>query len=172
MTDQESELQRPDLGIETVEQSSTFRLPADAMPWLGNEPIDLHTVAVKIDNFERPIRFGSVIGESNSIRKLATMVPEQQSRSAEQGMFKGLVSLLSNQPSPNIDRVVEVDSTLPIFKTTKSGKDVARLFFALTSDHDGTPVVVKVGIAQHKKQQELYGVLGHNTSHRRKKKRD
>ncbi len=163
-------LQRPDLGIETVTPSGDLTVTNGEFPWLTDESLEIPTVSVKLQGVEQAFRYGSLIGGNSSVAKLAAEVPDEQSHSAEAGLFKALPALLGNMPAPNIESAVSyVDSVWPVLKVAKRGRDAARLYFSIITKEGQDPVVLRLGIAQHKKQQALQGTLSQTKGNKRRK---
>ncbi len=154
-----TELQRPDLGIETVDQGPRIIAEVDTFPWIG-ENTEVQTALVTLEDGTQ-LNYGSIIGANNTLAKLADGVSEQSSINAEQGLFKALPKILVGEQHPNIDRVSDPLSTVPLFKVSKVGRDAPRLFFAvLPSKEEGdAPTVLRVGIAGHKKQGALANIV-------------
>jgi hypothetical protein len=161
------QLQRPELGIETIaETTHSVAVTQEHYPWLTTESLDVPLVRVKLAELETEFLYGSMVSGNHSVAKLASEVPPQQSASADQAMFKGLTMLLQKGTAPNLESVAYVDSKSPLYKTTKRGHDVARLFFTVINGE--TPVVLRVGIASHKKQEALTGILNRSAKRRKK----
>lgn len=172
MTEQEipKTLQRPDLGVETIAQADAIQVSKEQFPWISDDVTEVPTVHVLLEDGDTSFRYGSLVGGNHAIEKLADDVPPQQSKNAEQGMFKALASLLNGRSAPSVDRMTQyVSGDMPVYKTAKKGADVARLYFAITSDENGQPVVFKLGVAQHKKQDSLLAILKNKPGDKRKK---
>lgn len=172
MTEQEipKTLQRPDLGVETITQADAITVTKEQFPWISENATEVPTVSVLLEDGETSFRYGSLVGGSHALEKLADDVPPQQSKNAEQGMFKALSALLNGQQAPSVDRMTQyVAGDMPVYKTAKKGADVARLYFAITTDEEGQPVVFKLGVAQHKKQDSLLALLKNKPGEKRKK---
>ncbi len=155
-----TELQRPDLGIETVTAGPSVVASREAFPWIKEEKFEVSTSKVKLAEGEE-FNYGSLIGANNTLSKLANGVDLQSSVNAEQGLFKAIASVLRGDQHPNIDHVPDELSATPIFKVSKSGRDAPRLFFTvLPSDKEGElPTVLRLAIAGHKKQGEAAAVI-------------
>ncbi len=172
MTEQETLkiLQRPDLGVEAIAQAEPITVSREHFPWLSSEQMDVPTVHVKLEDGTTQFRYGSLVGCNPGTEKLAAEVPPQQSKNAEQGMFKALAALLNGQHATSVDSMSQyVAGDIPVFKTAKKGADVSRLYFAVTSDTDGQPLVFKLGVAKHKKQDSLLAILKGTPGEKRKK---
>lgn len=153
------QLQRPDLGIETVEPGPVFVAEADKYPWIS-ESREVPTSLITLEDGTQ-INYGSLIGANKTVSKIADTVSEQMSVSAEQGLFKAMGSVLKGEQHPNIDHVPDALTTEPMFKVSKSGRDAPRLFFIVSQgEKEGdVPTVLRVGIAPHKKQGELAAIV-------------
>lgn len=160
------EPQRPDINVETIKQAVPAKISQNQLPWITSSELEIPLVRV-LTTDGVAFRYGSAVKGNGSIERLADKVEVPKSVSAEQVMFKSLPMLFEGRMAPNIDRDTNTDAAWPIFKVSKKGADAPRLFFTWFSDEQG-PVVVKLAIAQHKKQQELIGIL-RNTSNRRKR---
>ncbi len=150
------EPQRPDLGIETVSPSGLIRIPESTLPW-AHEDYEVSTAFITLED-GTTVEYGSAVSANNSLVNIAGKVPPEKSRQAEAGLFKALPSFLNNQNHPNIDTVAMTESDQPVYKVAKRGNDVARLAF-IRLENRGTPVIIKVGIARHKDQQRMMGIL-------------
>lgn len=153
---EQQEAQRPDLGIERIKQGEGVIITSEQLSWL-TESVDVATVRVTLET-GHSFLYGSVVSANNTLRKLASDVPPEKSRQAEIGLFKALPNLLENGSSPNIDTVMFGDADVPLLKVAKRGSDVARLAFAMIPTENGV-AVVKVGIANHKDQSRMNGVI-------------
>jgi hypothetical protein len=162
------QLQRPDLGIETVSHADPILVSDEQFPWLNSSVMEVPTVSVKLSGLDTTFRYGSIVDGNGSVEKIARDVPSQASSNAEMGMFKGLEMVLKRQMAPNLEFVVGLDTGLPVYKTTKRGPDAARLYVAMLKDDSGEPVVLKLAIAQHKKQEQLYSLLRSGSTRRKK----
>lgn len=160
---QPEQLQLPQHGIESIDNSSRkLLLPESSLPWVS-EIKPLHVAEITLETGDS-VGYCSAISLHNGITKIARKVPDQQSTSAEAGLFKSLPVLLadSNNLPPNIDTVPSytgVESDGMIYKVAKQGRNAARLYFMITNDRKGAPVVVKLGIASHDKQVELQSLF-------------
>lgn len=164
-----TEQQRPDLGIEAVSPAAPVAVTDEQYPWLSEARIDVPTVEIRLANSGSTLRYGSAVGGNNALARIADDVPSQHSASAERSMFKGLSMLLQGQRTSTVEYVPYTGSVVPVYKTTNKGADAPRLFFSISTDDSGNPVVIKLGIATHKKQQQLLGVLKGDSGKRRKK---
>ncbi len=156
----EQSLQRPDLGVESVNPTDqNVQLSKEEFPWLAEDQVELHTVKVRLEDGTE-FRYASAVSAHDGIADLAADVPHDRSLSAERGMFKGVAAILQGQTPSSIDTVVRkaVDITPQLYKTAKRGNDVARLFFTVMEDEAG-PFVVKLGVASHKKQHKLMAIM-------------
>lgn len=158
-TQKAPQLQRPDLGIETVEPGPIFVAEADRFPWISDDK-EVPTSRIALADGTQ-INYGSLIGANNTIAKIADSVPENMSISAEQGLFKAMSLVLNGEQHPNIDHVADARSAEPMFKVSKSGRDAPRLFFTVSRSEkkDDVPTVLRIGIAPHKKQGELAAIV-------------
>lgn len=161
--------QRPDLGIELVTPAEPLSVSRKMFPWISEQELEISTVGVKLEGVEQPFRYGSLVGASNGVEKIARDVPPQNSDNAEQGMFKALNMMLRGETVPTVEIVPDLAEGVTVFKTTKHGRDVARLFFTLFKDENGEPVVLRLGIAPHKKQEAMVNVMRQNKNNRQKK---
>lgn len=158
-TQKAPQLQRPDLGIETVEPGPIFVAEVDRFPWISeNKEVPTSRITL-VDGTQ--INYGSLIGANKSLAKIADSVPENMSISAEQGLFKAMGSVLNGDQHPNIDHVADPLTAEPMFKVSKSGRDAPRLFFIISRGErkDDVPTVLRIGIAPHKKQGELAAIV-------------
>lgn len=155
----ETELQRPDLGIESVTSGEPILASTEDFPWVAQEGM-VDTAHVTLEDGTE-FQYGSLIGLSSSLAKIASDVPEQASINAEQGLFKSLPTILQNGFHPNIDSVPDALSSTPMFKVAKSGRDAPRLFFTIVppETEGGLQTVLRVGIASHKKQGSLASLV-------------
>ena len=152
---EETQLERPDLGIESVRPGEPIKITESQMPWL-HENVETPTVAITLESGQQ-VQYASVVGGNSTLRKLADHVPPAKSASAEAGLFKALPAWLSGT-HPNIDFVPFVAGTENLYKVSKNGKDVARLVFAKI-ENEGIVTIVKVGISSHKEQQRMLSIL-------------
>lgn len=159
--------QRPDINVAKVEQGEQVGITSDMLPWLTDADIELHTVRVTtLDGLT--FNYGSVVKGNHSIEHIASQVTAKDSEHSEEAMFKSLPYIFDGKMPPNIDRVHGVDAAWPIFKVAKKGPDAPRLFFAWFRGESGEPVVLKLAIAKHKKQDETYAVMQGRGSHRKR----
>lgn len=156
ITEQEVELQRPDLGIETVEAADPINVPESTLTWVKGGA-ELQAVKVTLETGQSFL-YASAIGQHNTLRKLADRVPDSRQNDAEAGLFKALPQILNHESTPNIDTVAFAESDSTILKTVKNGKNVARLAFTVT-EIDGKVCVIKVGLANHDKQNQMANVM-------------
>jgi hypothetical protein len=170
-TDTQPTLQRPDLGIESVKSAASWHVKGEDYPWITQAMVEVPTVLVRLQGLEVPFRYGSLVSANHSVEKIADDVPLKHSINGEQGMFKALPNLLTQQNTPTLESIQIPNSKTTILKTTKQGPDVARFFFTVGKDENGLPVVLKIGIAPHKKQEELINVLRKVHNAGRKKNR-
>lgn len=163
--------QRPDLGIMEVRgPCSEITLSRDDFPWLSDPESNLPLTEMSLVDTNRVIRYGSAVSGNKTLAKLASRVTQQSSINAERSMFKALPAIFENQTAPNVNSVTTAQGTANIFKTTKIGNNVPRIFFTILESASDKPIVVKIGVATHAKQQQVYGIL--TGSDLRRKKRD
>ncbi len=159
-------MQLPKYGIENINNSSQqVSLSEGAFPWVDG-PVELSAARVNLEGGET-VLYASAVGLNSSVEKLARKVPDEQSQNAEQGLFKGLSTYLAGGSPANFDTVAGVDIDGEVFKVSKSGRNAARLYFAVIRTGE-EPLVVKLGIANHDQQIALQGIIG-NVRRRQKK---
>ena len=168
---QETEKQIPNLGIESIKNDQELiQLPDGTLPWIDGE-IDIPTASIELESGDS-IRYGSAVGLHSGIEKLAKKVSPEQSQSAELGLFKSIPAILEGSSlPPNIDRVpsyVGLDTSIPIFKVAKQGRNAARLYFTIIQDDNSGPHVLKLGISPHDKQIALQNIMNGKKGSRQK----
>lgn len=162
--------QRPDLEIQEVRgPTSSIAVTHEDFPWISQE-VDLPLTEIVLVDKARVIRYGSAVSENRTLKKLASKVSEQGSINAERSMFKALPAILSNATAPNVNAVTNAQGEANILKTTKIGNNIPRIFFTMLEPASDKPVVVKLAIANHKHQQQAYGIF--TGSNLRRKKND
>jgi hypothetical protein len=154
---QKIELQRPDLGIETVQPGPNFGASTEDYPWISAD-MEVPTALITMEDGTQ-FNYGSLVGGNGALVKLAEKVPDKMSESAEQGLFKSVSRLLVGEQHPNVDHVPDQLSREPMFKVGKSGRDAPRLFFTIVKEADKLPTVLRIGIVSHKKQGELASIV-------------
>ncbi len=171
MTEQNTQIettpQRPDLNVEAIEPGKSILLTPEQLPWITKNEIVVPTVLVHTTE-GLTFRYGSTVGAHSSVERLAHQVQPPQSISAERTMFKSLPFLFKGKKPPHIDHVSDINAAWPVSKVAKVGADAPRLFFTWFNDDKNQPVVLKLAIAGHKKQDELLGVLRHTSVRRHK----
>jgi hypothetical protein len=160
-------VQRPEVNIASVEMGDVYSVDRANYPWISGSA-DVPTVKVKmVDGTE--FRYGSIIGLSNGVEKIASEVPEAASNEAEDRLFAALPFVLQGQAHPAVDKVMNQYDTTDLLKVGRRGPDAARLIFDVHRDSDGQPVVMRVGISRHKDQMRLMGIISKNNPQRRRK---
>ncbi len=161
--------QRPDLAIEeVVGPAKQYELSHETFPWIDKEGITLPLIEIVLADCRRSVHYGSAVSGNATLTRIADKVSEQNSIAAEQSMFRGLPAILENRTAPNINAVTTVAAEAPVFKTTKRGNNVPRIFFTVLEADSSRPIVVKLAVADHKKQQQVYGVMGQGAARRKK----
>jgi hypothetical protein len=164
---QVARVQRPDVNIATVEASQSFPVEQANYPWLSSSA-EVPTVMVKmVDGTE--FRYGSLIGLSHGVEKIASEVPDAASKEAEERLFAALPFVLGGKSHPAVDSIINQYDTTNLLKVGRRGPDAARLVFDVHRDQQGTPVVMRVGISRHKDQMRLMGIITRNNPQRRRK---
>ena len=173
--EKEVRIEDPKKGIESVGATDRrYILDPEAFPWLrlpSNVDVPVVTVSfVEHDNDRlNQIYYGSSIGHHSGLVAMADAVPDEQSVSAERCMFKALPHIINKLDHPNIDKVPGSTSSLTVFKTSKLGRDVARLVFAVDYETP-CPTVIRVGLSNHKQQQRMLGVITRSKQSRRRRR--
>lgn len=165
--EQQTSLQRPDLGVELVIPADPIEISQKQLPWMTGEILSIPTVLVHCEDGTE-FRFGSAVKANHTVEKLADKVSVDHSQSVERGLFKALPAWIKGQDAPNIDHVA-VGSELKVNKVAKRGKDAPRLYFARVDDKEtGVPTILKLAIVMHNDQSKLMGVLTGNKGQRQK----
>lgn len=163
--------QRPDLAVEeVVGPARKYELSYEAFSWIDKGGITLPLIEVVLVDCKRSVHYGSAVSGNATLARIADKVSERNSIACEQSMFRALPAILENRTAPSINAVNSIAADAPVFKTTKRGKNVPRIFFTVLEADSDRPTVVKLAVADHKKQQQVLGVMGNGAA--RRKKRD
>lgn len=162
-------LQRPDLGIETVEQARKIKLKPESYSWL-HENISVPLLKTNLDGLDEPIYFGSAVKGNQTLTKLASRMSQQDSDSASRALFKGIVPFMNEDGlPPNIEQCPYISAESTIYKTSKRGKNAPRLFFTAFRDNQNRPIFIKLAVTMHDKQQQAINTMSGKSKIRRKK---
>jgi hypothetical protein len=159
--------QRPDLGIELVVPDETYKVSPENYPWLS-ESAEVPTVHIRMQDGTE-FRYGSIIGLSHSVEKIASGVPTEASKKAEESLFMALPFLLRGETHPAVDKVMNKSDNSDLLKVGKKGPDAARLLFSIDREKE-VPVVLRVATSRHKDQMRLMGIVTDHDSQKRRKR--
>lgn len=161
--------QRPDLDIQEVRgPSDEIIMTREEFPWLSSAKACLPLTELVLIDQGQAIRYGSAVSENGTLKRLASRVNEQGSISAERSMFKALPAILKNETAANVNAVTVAQGSASVLKTTKRGNNIPRIFFTLLERDSDKPIVVKLAVANHKDQQQVYSVLTGSKLQRKK----
>lgn len=144
-----------------VAPADTLQLDAAAYPWINERSVDVPVVGVTLPDGTE-FRYGSLIGFSNSVRKVADRVPGPDSDSAQSHLFAALPSILRGDRHTGVGKV---ENSRPnasmLFSASRNVVKAVRLVFAVEQPRDeaGTPVVLRAGISVPRDHNRLMRAL-------------
>lgn len=135
---------------------------SEQFPWINQGTAEVSAVTLTLED-EARVAYGSMVGLSGSLAKLANKVSDPDSQSLQGILFQGLPSVLKGLPHPGISRVENsqhLDARL--FIATRNLRRMPSLVFAVEPRPEGMslPVVLKVGVSPAGEQDRLLGLLG------------
>jgi len=164
----EPTLQRPDLLISEIAPAPGFEVDQADYPWISKSS-EVTTSLVTLSDGSQ-FCYGSIIGLSSSVSKIASGVNNEAAIKADQTMFRALPELISGNLPLSVDAVMNQMTGTNLYKTGKKGPDAARVYFSIErSDKDPLPIILRVAVTRHKEQQKLLGIITNANPQRRRK---
>lgn len=140
----------------------TVEVSGENYPWINTPSAHISAVAVEVADSE--FLYGSIVGLSNSVRKMAGSVTPADSASLQTVLFSGISSVLSGNPHSGIGKVE--NSSLAngvLFTASRNLIRAPSLIFAVESksnDDTKLPLVLKAGIANAGDLPKVLTVMG------------
>lgn len=144
-----------------VAPSVPLQLDTTNYPWIRERSVDVPVVGVTLPDGTE-FRYGSLVGFSTAVRKVADRVPEPAATTAQSNLFAALPHILRGRRHPGIGKIETSRSNAPrLFSSNRNIIRAARLIFAVeqTPDDADPPLVLRAGISVPRDHNRLMKAL-------------